>query len=283
LEHEASRGVFAVGGEIDVQASSKPVTIRWDSSNPEQGSKVSLPIKHDESSARALQQLLKDCQPATFGVGGEDVLDEEYRKAVKMDTDDFTCSLDLGQYRILYTLHQALVQDPRLDEDDTRLHGVCTELYKLNVCYNLLRSRQLITREIYSGPSGKLKAHVDTPRSKEQMGSLVICLPYAHQGGALAVRHDGREVLFDWAAKSSSSIQWAAFFSDCEHEVLPVTEGHRLTLTYNLHWFNGGPTMMATELGAVNQSALPFFEALEDLFSCPDFFPKGRRATSEKE
>jgi hypothetical protein len=82
-------------------------------------------------------------------------------------------------------------------------------------------------------------------------------------------------VIFDWASKSSSSIQWAAFFSDCEHEVLEVTEGHRLTLTYNLYWFNGGPSMMANELDALNPTFLPFFEALEDLYRCPEFLPKG--------
>lgn len=27
---------------------------------------------------------------------------------------------------------------------------------------------------------------------------------------------------------------YAAFYADCEHEVLPVTSGYRLTLVYNL-------------------------------------------------
>lgn len=50
------------------------------------------------------------------------------------------------------------------------------------------------------------------------------------------LRHEGREVVFDWSGeKGREAIQWAAFYSDCEHEVLEVTEGHRLTLTYNLY------------------------------------------------
>jgi hypothetical protein len=131
LEHEASKGVFAVGGEIEFQPDSGPVTIRWDSSNLEQGSKVSLPIKDDDESA--FQQLLKDCQPATFGLGGEEVLDEEYRKAGKMDTTNFSSTFNLAQDRIMYTLHQALVQSPLLDKMNKRLRGVRAELYKLNV------------------------------------------------------------------------------------------------------------------------------------------------------
>jgi hypothetical protein len=28
--------------------------------------------------------------------------------------------------------------------------------------------------------------------------------------------------------------KWAAFYSDCIHEVKPVAEGHRVTLTYSI-------------------------------------------------
>jgi hypothetical protein len=32
---------------------------------------------------------------------------------------------------------------------------------------------------------------------------------------------------------SASSLQYAAFFADCEHELTPLTRGMRLVLTYN--------------------------------------------------
>jgi hypothetical protein len=32
-----------------------------------------------------------------------------------------------------------------------------------------------------------------------------------------------------------------AFFGDIEHEIAPVTSGHRITLTYNLYFDHGGP------------------------------------------
>lgn len=40
---------------------------------------------------------------------------------------------------------------------------------------------------------------------------------------------------FDWGDRSNSEIQWAAFYSDCEHEIKTVIEGERITLTYNLY------------------------------------------------
>jgi hypothetical protein len=139
LERQASKGVFAVGGEIEFQPSSDPVTIRWDSSNSQEGCRVSLPIKKDdEASNCAFQQLLKDCRPATFGRGEEEVLDEEYRKAGKMDKTDFSTTFNLAQDRIMYTVHQALVQSTHLNEKNKKLNGVSAELYKLNVRWSLV-------------------------------------------------------------------------------------------------------------------------------------------------
>ena len=89
--------------------------------------------------------------------------------------------------------------------------------------------------QIYSGPSGKFQTHVDTPRGTEQFGSLVISLPFPHVGGQLRVAHKGEETITDWCQKEAEKIQWAAFYSDCEHEVLEVKSGHRITLTYNLY------------------------------------------------
>ncbi len=90
------------------------------------------------------------------------------------------------------------------------------------------------------------KPHVDTPRSDKMFGSLVIVFPSPHEGGALLLRHRGQEWTFDSgealaAAKDQPSIGYVGFFSDIEHEVTPVTSGHRITLTYNLYFDDGGP------------------------------------------
>ncbi len=81
----------------------------------------------------------------------------------------------------------------------------------------------------------------DTPRSPEMFGSLVVSLPSQFTGGALVTRHLGHTMTFDWSS-SPTTTQWAAFYGDVEHEVLPVTSGplttslclpaiqHRLTL-----------------------------------------------------
>lgn len=71
-------------------------------------------------------------------------------------------------------------------------------------------------------------------------GSIVVVLPTAFKGGELALRHEGKEFKYDYASMidnmgsdgDAGTVGWVAFYSDIEHEVLPVTEGYRVTLTY---------------------------------------------------
>ena len=160
-----------------------------------------------------LQQLLSVCSVASFGVGGEEVTDKSYRDALKLDPKRFLSSFHPWDAQLLATIQQSMFPDLQIR----------AELYKLN---------------IYSGPGGHFKAHIDTPRSGDMFGSLVVCLPTQFTGGELVTRHKGQEVRFDWSSSPDNpmkKVSWAAFFSDVEHEVLPVTDGHRLTLTYNLY------------------------------------------------
>ena len=159
-----------------------------------------------------IQQLLEACSVASFGVDDQLVTDTNYRNALKLDTDHFTTSFQVASTPIL---HAAMTMMPNVQ-------GVQAELYKLN---------------IYSS-GGFFKAHVDTPRSEKMFGSLVVCLPTQFSGGELVTRHNRHTVKFDWSSPLDSPRQtasWAVFFSDVEHEVLPVTQGHRVTLTYNLY------------------------------------------------
>ena len=77
---------------------------------------------------------------------------------------------------------------------------------------------------------------------------------------------------YDWS--DEDDIQWAAFYSDCEHEVHEVTSGHRITLTYNLyaHEQLGGcfrnPSTVATD-------SFSLYHCVKEALASPDFLPKG--------
>lgn len=69
-------------------------------------------------------------------------------------------------------------------------------------------------------------------------GTLIICLPSAHQGGDLVLHHAGETKVFPTSAAPVRPSQcrptMACWYSDVHHEVRPVTSGYRWVLTYNL-------------------------------------------------
>jgi len=179
LSKESTQATFACGGKlainltpnqdetgrltpttktsIDEQISTiKPVTIRFGPSGT--GQTLILPASED---SLALRALLTSCDPATFGRQGEDVYDEAYRKATKLDTSQFTTDFSPYETGVIDLIIQLLL--PSISDK----WGLRAELYKLNV---------------YSGPASMFKPHVDTPRGEEQIGSLVVCLPTDFEG-----------------------------------------------------------------------------------------------------
>ena len=81
---------------------------------------------------------------------------------------------------------------------------------------------------------GFFSAHRDTEKADGMIATLSISLPAAGAGGELVVRHRDRESTIDMTAGEPSELAFAAFYADCSHEVRPLTEGHRLSLVFNL-------------------------------------------------
>jgi hypothetical protein len=84
----------------------------------------------------------------------------------------------------------------------------------------------------------------------------------------------GGETVWDWSNDKAESIKWAAFYSDCEHEVHEVQSGHRVTLTYNLY--------VRERLGAVlrrhptaHAESYPLFLKVKELLAKPGFLRAG--------
>ena len=137
--------------------------------------------------------------------------------------------------------------------------NIRAELYKMN---------------IYTCPTGCFKAHVDTPCGGNMFGSLVVCLPSQFTGGSLVTRHQGQEVAYDWSSPTNDpvqNIQWAAFFSDVEHEILPVTNGYRVTLTYNLYHCD-----QLNPVPSLNVTTTPFYQNLKATIGQPHFLHQRR-------
>ncbi|CAG8894967.1 unnamed protein product [Penicillium egyptiacum] len=263
---------FVCGGQVPIDARSipskttsvsPPVRICWRTDRDNNLRELALPLDSNaDSKAESdyLRQLVADCKPASFGKGQEDVLDPKYRKAGKLEPRHFLTSFHPSDFGILQNVEQILLPNFNTDlENRLPFRKMHAELYKLNV---------------YSGPSGLFRKHVDTPRSESQIGSLVVCLPSHFKGGNLIVQHEGKQVEFDWSHQSASTIQWAAFYSDCEHEIKRITEGDRITLTYNLYVTEPVRGLIPPSL-IVDPKSLPLYSFLEGLVKEPSFMEEG--------
>ena len=168
---------------------------------------VSFPVPQQQVKA-----LVKFCERAPYGRGRETLVDTRVRKVWQLAPSKLHLAgkawprtLD----RILATVTEGL----GLGSAKVR-----AELYKLLV-YNR---------------GSFFKPHRDTEKADGMFGTLLIVLPSAHAGGDLVVRHAGRETTIDMSSADVSELAYAAFYADCEHEVLPVTQGNRVCLVYNL-------------------------------------------------
>ncbi len=171
------------------------------------GEDLALPLS--TSQAGDLRAL---AEPAPYGMGSETRLDESVRKCWQIDASELSWISPKWQ-QAMETLAGQIAQDLGVEGE------VRAEPYKL-----LLYDK-----------GGFFLPHRDTEKAPGMFGTLIVSLPSRHSGGALILRHQGKEERCDFgSAFDPAEICWAAFFADCEHEVQPVTGGHRLCLAYNL-------------------------------------------------
>jgi len=129
------------------------------------------------------------------------------------------------------------------------------------------------------GKDSFFKAHKDTPRGTDMLGSLVIVYPTPHKGGELVLRHKDREWTFDADSLISSqpfpSVAYVAFYSDIEHEVLKVSSGCRVTLTYNLYLVGPTPSEQVPSVVPNLRDISNLQSTLQKLLKSPEFLPDG--------
>ena len=108
-------------------------------------------------------------------------------------------------------------------------------------------------------------------RGQELLPQSLSADMFYFPGGTLRVKHRGQAKDFAWEDLNPQSIQWAAFYGDCEHEVMEVTRGHRVTLTYNLYYSSIGNLAQPVS----NPEKLPLFDTVRNMLHVPQFMEKG--------
>jgi len=208
--------------------------------------RVTFPL----SNADDISPLLEACKQVSFGRGGEEVLDPSYRRALVLPASSFAfapaTAADSYSLGILAKINQTLLSGSTGDigvkdgDDAENEHVEKRRKERRRIVAHLDKMN------VY-GVGDSFKGHVDTPRSNQMLGTLLINLPVPHEGGQLVVHapypgggdHEGdpgvahpsdsglgRRDSYTTKWGAEDALSWIAFFSDCPHEVSPVEHGN---------------------------------------------------------
>ena len=204
------------------------------------------------------------CLPAHFGDGKELVYDEAYLFTREIRPEAFGLNFDPIKFsnNILSSISRLI---------DTRIGA---ELYKIDSY----------------GPGGMFKAHKDTSRGQNRIGTLVVSLPSHFEGGEFVLRNSGEEMTFDWSTPGRKDyphdLHWIFFDADTEQEILPVKTGYRLTVLYHIFrvsspciWQDSDPDDIEDDNAnlTLQFKLTPLFSTLISSYKDPKFLPNGGR------
>ncbi|KZV85121.1 hypothetical protein EXIGLDRAFT_775881 [Exidia glandulosa HHB12029] len=213
-------------------------------------------LNKDAASGHDFERLARVCKSPAFGVNTAD--GGVQRNG--LDRGKFACNIDVARSGLLQRVHDALFSW----EDQPR--EIEAEVAKLNVY----------------GPGAFSECRTDAVREGDALfGYLVLVFPTPFEGGQLCLRHEGHTALHDASSSTTANVytspnqvSWAAFFNDVSHEILPVEDGYRVTLTYNLYYAeDSGMHVQIPRVMRPEPIVYAFRQVLEDV----SFFPDGGR------
>ncbi len=163
-------------------------------------------------SAADAKRLVAKASLAPYGRGEETIVDPNVRRVWQLEPAQFVLR------NTAWNAHVAAIVDAVKAEFGIR-QKVSAQLYKLLV----------YEKGSFFAP------HRDSEKTPRMFATLVVGLPSRHEGGSLIVEHDGKTKTIDFGGKNAEfKTQYAAFYADCQHKIMPVTAGYRVCLVYNL-------------------------------------------------
>jgi len=152
-----------------------------------------------------LSRLLEIATKSHFGKGSETVYDENIRKAKEITKDKL----------VVKGIDFNLIERSIIYDFDIK-HQLKFELHKLN----------------FYEPTSFFSPHVDTLHGPNHIATLLIGLDFEYEEGELIIKCGD----YDKISVKIEKNEGYCFFTDCEHEVLPVASGIRVTLQYNVYY-----------------------------------------------
>ncbi|KAL9968069.1 hypothetical protein ACROYT_G026396 [Oculina patagonica] len=194
--------------------------------------------------AISIQDLIGLCSQAPFGRNEETVVDATVRSCWQLNPEEFTVS-------------NSPTWNKAFDDLKTEASGVLAPgLKSRNVQLKLYKLL------VYEKGSFFLP-HRDTQKDENHFGTLVLSLPVKHKGGTLFVRHMGQERSFNLdPGRVTTKCQWAAFYTDVEHEIKEIASGNRVTLVY--HLYSGKGFKLVTPVAGVDHPIVQNLKKIQE-------------------
>ncbi|KAG8978868.1 hypothetical protein FRB90_008286, partial [Tulasnella sp. 427] len=308
---------FHLSGTLDVATLGVTnTTLFYSVKDPNSGGQAARALSLLNPTVEALDLLHADADPSPFGHKKELVHDESYRLAREIRADrlglnfDPTC-VEAGILAAVAAFTAPHLDDVSLKEEDANATGDAEDAQSSRRPINpessawyldrYYRQNQLVHRrtgveaKLYKLNSyttgGHFKKHRDTPKATNHVGTLLFGLPAAFSGGQLNLSQPSEEsdnenvnVTIDWSGTSSSlsdqsslKLPWIFFYSDVEHEILPVTSGHRLTIAYDIFATDTVRYRVPGNPEKVNTQLLDLYNVLNAALKDGEFLVNGGR------
>ncbi|KAL8938341.1 MAG: hypothetical protein Q9216_003942 [Gyalolechia sp. 2 TL-2023] len=245
-----SAGSFAAFGVIDAFVnpgiSVEPIGI------------VRLPLSQEDANS-----LVQASQKAPFGKGNQTLVDESVRKTWQIDAEKIQY-LNSGWQRCLDQTVERVAQELGVAGGSTNVRA---EFYKM----------------LLYEPGAMFKPHQDTEKVPGMFGTLVICLPSSHTGGAVSLRHGAKSKTFDTSTTSTFDASFVAWYADVTHEIEAVQTGYRWVLTYNLVNTSHIPYQSASALDVQIEQFAQALTQWQDLEDAPEYlaYPLAHQYTNQ--
>jgi 2OG-Fe(II) oxygenase superfamily len=166
----------------------------------------------------AVEPLKAVSEKAPFGKGTETVQDDNVRKAWQMDASQVSLGGGDAWDKALQSIIDAACHELGFSKRRIQQLGIQANLYKL----------------LLYETGGHFTPHQDTEKEAGMFGTMVIQLPSRFTGGELSVCHNAETKMFDLADHCEEQFKCIAFYTDCEHQLHPITSGVRICLVFNL-------------------------------------------------
>ncbi|KIO22441.1 hypothetical protein M407DRAFT_28023 [Tulasnella calospora MUT 4182] len=229
--------------------------------DPNGGIQAAKAISLNNPSSNALQGLHADCDPSPFGHGKETIYDESYRFARELQFHRLGFNFDPTSTSsgVLAAVSAFITPTAGGDSKETPfpVTGVEAKLYKLNVYTT----------------GGHFKRHLDTPKAKNHIGTLLFGIPTPFEGGELILTH-GSISEADGSPREprTATVDWSKV-----HEILPVKSGYRLTIAYDIFATETVRYRVPADPNKIKACSNNLYEKLREALSDEEFLSKGGR------